>query len=199
LSPQCQYTGKNVSVATNTTCAALAAKYQISPYDVWQNNPAMVDASCLITAPATLCVPPPCTLYTVQTNDTCDSIAAQSRNLTGTSLSVVQLTAINPELGTYCQSVESLVGTPICIGPNGGYPNVGASITVLPSGSPTTVAPIPSSTGPGSTSACGRWYLTQPGDTCNVIVNSQGITLTDFLTINPEVNSNCTNLWYVRG
>jgi hypothetical protein len=72
---------------------------------------------------------------------------------------------------------------------------VGASTTALPSFSPTAVAPIPSSTGPGSTSACGRWYLTQAGDTCNAVVNSQGITLSDFLTINPEVNSNCTNLW----
>jgi hypothetical protein len=194
---QCQYIGTNVSVTTNTTCAALAATYKISPADVWANNPAIVDASCNITAPATLCIPPACTLYTIKANDTCDTVSAQSLSLTGTHLSMVQLTSINPELGIFCQSMAALVGSSICLSPNGGWPSVGVTTTALPEQSPTAVAPIPVSTGPGSTSKCGRWYLTQAGDNCNGIVISQGITLTDFLTINPEVNTNCTNLWYV--
>jgi hypothetical protein len=197
LSAQCQALGKNISVTSNTTCSALAAQYKISPYDIRSNNPAIVDATCNITAPITLCIPPACTLYTVKTNDTCDSLSAQSKSITGTHLSTIQLVSINPELGVYCQAINSLVGSQICLSPNGGWPNVGVTITAMPTGSPTAVAPIPVSTGPGSTSACGRWYLTQLGDTCNAVILSQAITLNDFLMINPEINSNCTNLWYV--
>jgi hypothetical protein len=195
LSPQCQAIGTNVSVTTNTTCSALAAQYKVSPNDIRFNNPATVDATCQITAPVTLCIPPPCTLYTVKTNDTCESISAQSKTITGTRVTTVQLISINPELGLYCQSIGSLVGGQICLSPNGGWPSVGVSTTAMPTPSPTTVAPIPSSTGPGSSAACGKWYLTQAGDTCNAIVIGQGITFADFLTVNPEINSNCTNLW----
>ena len=162
-SVSCTYTGKNVTLTSDTTCAALSAQYQVSTNDIRLNNPGLVDSSCSIAASTTLCIPPVCTLYTVQTNDTCDSVAAASLQLTGHNLTTIQLVSINPELGTYCQSMPALVGDTICLSPNGGWPSVGATSTAQPSPSPTAVAPVPTPTGPGSTPNCGIWYLTKEG------------------------------------
>ncbi|KAH9919519.1 uncharacterized protein B0H18DRAFT_1195558 [Fomitopsis serialis] len=197
MSATCAYTGQNVTISTNTTCAALGTQYQVSTNDIRSSNPGLVDSTCAITAPATLCIPPACNLYTVQTNDTCDSVAAASGSLTGTNVTTVQLISINPELGTYCQSISALVGDTICLSPNGGWPAVGVTTTALPSPTPTAVAPVPMPTGPGSTPNCGRWYLTKEGKlmSFSAIIIANGITLADFLTINPEINADCTNLW----
>ncbi|TFY61113.1 hypothetical protein EVJ58_g4714 [Rhodofomes roseus] len=128
MSATCVYTGQNVTITANTTCAALSAQYQVSTNDIRSNNPGLIDGTCAIAAPATLCIPPTCTLYTVQTNDTCDSVAAESGSLTGTNITTVQLISINPELGTYCQSMPALVGDTICMSPNGGWPAVGVTV-----------------------------------------------------------------------
>ena len=47
----------------------------------------------------------------------------------------------------------------------------------------------------GSNTDCGRWYNVYPGDYCNLVVIKFGISLSDFLFLNPELNANCTNLY----
>lgn len=45
-----------------------------------------------------------------------------------------------------------------------------------------------------SSESCARWYTVQPGGYCAILSMRQGITLDDFLFLNPEIDANCTNL-----
>jgi hypothetical protein len=57
---------------------------------------------------------------------------------------------------------------------------------------------MPTNAGDGSGGAdkpCGRWYSVQQGDYCNLVAVKFGITIPDFLFLNPAVNVNYTNLF----
>ncbi|KAG6836289.1 hypothetical protein H0H93_009429 [Arthromyces matolae] len=197
----CSIVGRNVTTGVATTCAALAQKYSVSEFSVLASNPSL--ASCdSISAGKILCLPQACTTYTIATNDTCDSVAALAQSKAGTTVTTTQLQSFNPDLGTYCQLMALRVGKQICLSPNGGFPQLGATTGAQPSATPTAVAAVPSPTASGTTSACGKWYQIQSGDYCKTIALNNGVALTDFLTLNPvpsssspDVNANCTNLW----
>jgi hypothetical protein len=38
-------------------------------------------------------------------------------------------------------------------------------------------------------------YLVQPNDQCALLATKNGITLSDFYFLNPDIDANCTNLW----
>lgn len=185
--------GRNVTTGPATTCAVLAEQYSISEYSVLTSNPNLAD--CNIPKNSILCLPQACTTYTIATNDTCDSVAALAGSSAGTTVTTTQIQSFNPDLGTYCQLMPLRVGKQICISPNGGFPNVGATTGAQPSATPTALAPIPTPTVSGSTSACGRWYQVQSGDICQTVALGNNVAFTDFLTLNPEIDANCTNLW----
>lgn len=212
----CSLIGRNVTVADNTTCSAVASQNNVTIDSIILTNPFLVGSNdCSITSGSQLCLLEPCITYTIQTNDTCASVAAMVGSITGTNITSVQLQSFNPGLGTYCQLMSLKVGEAICISPNGGWPNVGAPASAnVPSAVPTTFAPIPTPTVNGTTADCGRYYEVQVGDICNTVVLNNSIQLSDFLTLNPgkdfflhekikgllntiitEVNVNCTNLW----
>lgn len=81
-----------------------------------------------------------------------------------------------------------------CIGAPG-VPYVGASTT--PSAPSTTSTPvaIPSNIAANTTTDCGAYYEATLGDDCNKILMKYGITLSDFIFLNPSININCTNLY----
>ncbi|KAH0580623.1 hypothetical protein H2248_002112 [Termitomyces sp. 'cryptogamus'] len=189
----CNIVGHNITTGVATTCAALAKQYSISEYSVLTSNPSLVN--CDIPANSILCLPQACTTYTIATNDTCDSVAALAGVSAGTTVTTTQIQSFNPDLGTYCQLMPLRVGKQICLSPNGGFPKVGATTGAQPSATPTALAPVPTPTVSGSTSACGRWYQVQPGDICQTVALKNSVVLTDFLTLNPEIDVNCTNLW----
>lgn len=185
----------------------------MSEYDVFSSNP-FLNVNCNITAGTVLCVPPTCTTYTIAVNDTCQSVAQLAGTVPGTNRSVTaaQIQSFNPDLGMYCQLISLRIGKTICLDPNGGWPDVGAASQGSPSSTPTMVAPVPSPTVNGTTSACGQYYLVQTGDICQTVSLNNGITLSDFLILNPglfhltltvflliksltEIDANCTNLW----
>ena len=140
-------------------------------------------------------------------------MAALAGSLEKTTVATTQILSFNPDLDTYCQLMPLQVGKQICLSPNGGFPNVGATTGAQPSATPTALAPVPTPTVSGSTSSCGRWYQIQSGDICQTVVLSNSVALTDFLTLNPsehayfidvrscrsicvsELDANCTNLW----
>jgi LysM repeat protein len=160
-----------------------------------------------------ICLPPTCTTYTVQSGDTCESIA----NATTTTFQ--QLVAWNPFLDSYCTNL--LAGQNICASPPGGAPTlttiVGATVTQTAIYATATVS-RPSSVAPGTTIDCGRYYDVQlvsnistqlliiyyvferaltshiQGDTCQLIALNSTISLGLFYSINPSLNSDCTNL-----
>ncbi|KAK6987472.1 hypothetical protein R3P38DRAFT_2661607 [Favolaschia claudopus] len=192
----CAVAGRNITVPSNTTCSALAQTNSVTVYSILSANPFLVGSSdCSIVAGTKVCLFKPCQIYQVAANDTCDSIAANSKSITGTQITRTQLQSFNPDLGTYCQLLSAKVGQTICLTPNGGFPDVGVSTSNNPSGTPTTFAPIPTPTVQGTTSNCGKYYQVQQGDICNTVVLANSISLPDFLTLNPEIDANCTNLW----
>lgn len=150
-------------------------------------NPSLVGSNdCSISAGSQICLLKPCITYTIRTNDTCDSVAAMAGSITGTNITTMQLQSFNPTLGIACQLMPLKVGETICLGPNGGWPNVGAASGANPpSAAPTTFAPVPTPTVQGTTSNCGRYYQVQPGDICNTLILNNSIALDDFLTLNP--------------
>ncbi|KAF9559712.1 hypothetical protein CPC08DRAFT_637416, partial [Agrocybe pediades] len=176
------------------TCSQLATQYSVSDNNVLASNP-FLDVDCNVAANTILCIPQACHTYTIQTNDTCDSVAQAAGGMTGANITSVQLQSFNPELGTYCQLMSLRVGQKICLTPNGGFPNVGATSDANPAATPTSQAPIPTPTVNGTTSNCGRYYKVQDGDICNTVVLANQISLSDFLLLNPEIDEECSNLW----
>ncbi|KAJ6503696.1 hypothetical protein C8R45DRAFT_1185524, partial [Mycena sanguinolenta] len=173
VSALCAQLGQNVTVSAESTCAAIAAQFSVSFYDVYSSN-SLPQAGCNVAAGSKLCLPQACTTYTVVTNDTCLSIA------TAANITTVQLQIYNPNLGSTCQFLSTQAGNLICVGPHGGFPDVSATTAPIgPSGTATTLAPLPSPTAVGSTAACGEW------------ASQFGITLDDILAWNPWLSSSC--------
>ncbi|ROW06500.1 hypothetical protein VMCG_04275 [Cytospora schulzeri] len=74
----------------------------------------------------------------------------------------------------------------VCVG-------VPGATTTSSSAAPTPTGPTPQM--PGIVSNCADYYLVASGDTCEKIDSANGITLTDFLSWNTDVDANCDNLW----
>jgi len=87
-----------------------------------------------------------------------------------------------------------MVDDQICVGIPGNPYVPGTSITVAPPSTPTTPAPVPTDIAEGTNRYCGRFYETVTGDYCNLILLRFGISLGDFIFLNPIINANCTNL-----
>lgn len=182
----CALTGRNTTATSATNCTTIASQFSVSEYDVFSSNP-FLNADCNIPSGTNLCIPQSCVTYTIAVNDTCQSVAQLAGTVPGTTANITsaQIQSFNPDLGTYCQLMALRVGKAICLSPNGGWPNVGATTQGNPSSTPTTVAPIPSPTVSGTTSACGRYYQVQPGDICQTVAIKNGITFSDFTILNP--------------
>lgn len=129
-----------------------------------------------------------CATYTVQQGDTCKSIAK------GSNSTYAQIVSWNVDITSLCLNLDNLTNTDICISnPLGDYAiptNTLGQTTIV-----TTVASIPTAVPSGTTSNCGEYYFIEEGDDCSTITEEFGITLQDFLFLNPEVWENCTNLW----
>lgn len=88
-----------------------------------------------------------------------------------------------------------MVGDQICInqpGPKYTPPSGGASAT--PSVT-ITQAPVPSDIANGTNTYCAKFHGAVVGEYCNTLMLRYGISLSDFLFLNPSVNENCTNLY----
>ncbi|EOD48364.1 hypothetical protein UCRNP2_4885 [Neofusicoccum parvum UCRNP2] len=134
-----------------------------------------------------LCLVNTCSIYTVQQNDTCDSIASAN------SISTVQLQAWNPSINAGCNNLNSSVGYEICVDePGQKYITPNETFTATTA---TTAAPVPTDVADGTNTDCGQYYQAIPGDYCNLITIKFGISLTDFVFLNPGINENCTNLF----
>lgn len=69
------------------------------------------------------------------------------------------------------------------------------SQTTLQPSVPLTAAPVPTNVAAETNTYCGRYYTAILGDYCNLIVMKFGISMDDFLFLNPAINENCTNLY----
>lgn len=85
-------------------------------------------------------------------------------------------------------------GAEVCISAPG-KPYVIPSVSVLAPSVATTAVPVPTNIANGTNKDCGQYYQVVPGDYCNMIVIKFGISLSDFVFLNPVINVNCTNLF----
>ncbi|KAK2850540.1 hypothetical protein FQN49_005566 [Arthroderma sp. PD_2] len=107
---------------------------------------------------------------------------------------ILYLHAWNPIINAGCYNMHRLNGTQLCIS-SPGKKFVPGDVTDLPGATVTTPAPVPSDAASGTNPYCGRWYGVKKGDYCNLLVLKFGISMENFIFLNPVLNSNCTNLY----
>ncbi|KAJ5934389.1 hypothetical protein N7466_003936, partial [Penicillium verhagenii] len=61
--------------------------------------------------------------------------------------------------------------------------------------SATTAVAVPTDAQPLSNTNCAEWHEVLSGEDCSMISLKYAISLSDFYFLNPQVDSNCTNLW----
>ncbi|KAG9077215.1 hypothetical protein FRC06_009023, partial [Ceratobasidium sp. 370] len=181
--------GKTYTVKSGDNCQTIAASQNVGTNDLISINSIMPGCSSLWVGQV-LCLPQSCQTYAIQSGDTCNSIVeARAADMT-----YAQLLAWNPTIDPWCSNL--VAGTNICVSAPGGYFSPNPVTSAIPTGTLiTTATPAPTGTAPGAPTNCGRWYIVQPGETCNTIILSQGITMDDFRAANPQINADCTNLW----
>ncbi|VDC05351.1 unnamed protein product [Peniophora sp. CBMAI 1063] len=149
-----------LTVKSGDTCASIASTNSLSYDQLVSINGLDVNCTKLPAAGGQICSSGSCTLYTVQTGDTCIGLYT-THNITWT-----QLLAWNPQLDSTCSNIGMQVGKTICVSaPGGAY--VPATTVAQVSGTPTALAIPTGAVAPGSDrSICGGWYEAVTGDTC---------------------------------
>ncbi|KAJ7772315.1 hypothetical protein B0H16DRAFT_167863 [Mycena metata] len=200
VDPICKLTGHNVTTSGVTLCSDLATQNSVTVRDILDSNPSVSALVCVsgLASGTTVCLPHACTLYTVQGNQTCDDILndVNQNNLVGgnVTINMQQFMSFNPDLISNCANLP-LFPT-ICISPHGGFTDIGNDGGLaVPTATPTATVAPPGQTPPGTTANCGAWYFVEPGNFCQQVALNNSITLDDLITLNPEINANCTNLW----
>ncbi|KAG8788553.1 hypothetical protein FRC12_014433 [Ceratobasidium sp. 428] len=188
--PRACQSGKTYTVKSGDTCQAIAASQNVGTNDLISIN-SILPGCTSIQVGQVLCLPLTCQTYTVKSGDTCNSIVAAQ----GSEVTYAQLLNWNPTLDPYCTNL--IAGVNICVRTPGGAfaPSSSAAGGIATGTLITTATPAPTGTAPGAPTNCGRWYIVQPGEDCNTVVLSQGITMADFKAANPQINADCTNLW----
>jgi hypothetical protein len=93
-----------------------------------------------------------------------------------------------------CYNIDNMNGTQVCVSVPGRPYTTPAPTTLAPT-IPITAAPVPTDVAAGINTYCGKYYQAKLGDYCNMIVIKFGISLDDFVFLNPVINANCTNLF----
>lgn len=95
-----------------------------------------------------------------------------------------------------CYNLVKMNGTSVCVSSPGRRYNPPTATSGLPQGSiPTTAVPVPTDIANGTTRYCAKYYDVQSGDYCNLLSIIFGISIKDFVILNPAINENCTNLY----
>ncbi|KAH8889556.1 hypothetical protein GQ53DRAFT_652557 [Thozetella sp. PMI_491] len=123
--------------------------------------------------------------YLVSSGDTCQVIADKQ------GVATSDLIAWNPAVGSDCTNLW--LGYELCVGVVGGASaTVTATATSTGSGNGITT---PTPTQAGMVSNCNTFYQVSSGDTCQSIADSKGVSVSDLVSWNPAVGSDCTSLW----
>jgi hypothetical protein len=129
--------------------------------------------------------------YFAVANDNCEKIAKQY----GT-FSVADFIKWNPAVGASCGGLWAK--TYYCVGiPGTATPKPSTTVQPSPTSSGNGIA-TPQPTQPGMVTNCDAFYFVPKngGEGCQSIADKSGITLTQFLTWNPEVGgTSCNGLW----
>jgi LysM repeat protein len=183
--PTCS--GKTYTVQPGDDCHSISIAQGISTSWLLLDNNLLSGCAEFPTS-GNLCLVNTCAIVTVQTNDTCASIA------TAHNITVPQLKAWNPNINAGCYNVANMVEDQLCVA-KPGTPYVPGTSTVLAPVTPTSPVAVPTDIAAGTNTYCGEYYRVELGDFCNKLVLKFGISLVDFVFLNPAINENCTNLF----
>ncbi|KAI0109000.1 hypothetical protein GGR51DRAFT_513994 [Nemania sp. FL0031] len=179
--------GKMYEIQSGDDCHSISTSQGISTDWLLSDNNLASFCSDFPTS-GSLCLVNTCSVYTVNANDTCKSIARSN------SITEALLISWNPSISSGCSNIGRLVGQEVCVSVPG-TPYKDPASTVLAPTTASTAAPVPTDVAPGVNQNCGRYYQVQPDEYCNLIVLHFGISLKDFQFLNPDINENCTNLY----
>ncbi|KAL6228628.1 hypothetical protein BDW75DRAFT_246522 [Aspergillus navahoensis] len=180
---------REATIQPGSTCDTFAAANNVSTWRMLIENG--LQSGCVdFPSNGTLCVSGMCQTHLVQEDDTCVSLSDQF------GITITQFITWDSVLNSLCTNLDILVGHYVCVSYPGNatsefnsYATAGAAATA------TTPAPIPSDVVSGTNINCGKYYHVKDGDYCQSIAMANGISVSDFLFLNPEVDSNCTNLY----
>ncbi|KAL4812080.1 hypothetical protein BDW67DRAFT_179034 [Aspergillus spinulosporus] len=156
--------GRIHEVSSGDNCIDISKANRVSTGSLITLNSLRMDCTNLLVG-QTLCLPPECDDYIFS------------------GISYQQIFAWNPTINPYCTNL--LVDHNICVGPPGGI----AIFTTVPGATATQTdlyatetAARPTPVAEGTTTKCGKYYLVQPGDYCEIIA------------LNQTINDACSNL-----
>ncbi|KAK3679998.1 hypothetical protein LTR78_000375 [Recurvomyces mirabilis] len=179
-------------VQATDTCFDLSQYLNVSTYNLLvYNGWDMYCRNFNASVGTSFCSPPTCNTYTWQVGDTCNAVV-----LANPSITLTQFMSWNPNFDPLCQNAGNFVGYEVCLSPPGGIltPTATSDLGGGVSSAPTAAVPVPSNAMDGSNRNCGKWYNIVSGDECGTVSVGNGITLDDFYFLNPEINTQCTNL-----
>ncbi|KAK6337280.1 hypothetical protein TWF730_002686 [Orbilia blumenaviensis] len=194
VTPTCL--GTTIPIPSGANCTDISSQNRISTLNLLQAN--NIGEGCgEFPTSGTLCLPDigRCDVYRVKAGDTCNSVAYSLNQ----GVTAVMLQSWNPGIDAWCRNFDGgyFIGQDICVSnPYGKFtiPNITDPGTTQIS-TASTVVPVPTSLAPDVNTRCGRYYNVSLGDNCNLVVQRNGISMEDFIFLNPMINSNCTNLW----
>ncbi|PYH88796.1 hypothetical protein BO71DRAFT_281329, partial [Aspergillus ellipticus CBS 707.79] len=171
------------------TCDSIALSKGVSSATMYYTNPNILNCSDIL-AGTTLCLPLTCTdVYSVQSNDTCTSIAV---DYLITTRDVINW---NSELNSDCSNLHSTNpywGSTLCVStPGGTYTGHALNTTSSDSTDPEPVDPPAGvKVAIGTTLDCGEWFVNEASlnYTCSEICLDSDIAIHLFTEANPSLN-----------
>ncbi|KAF7173330.1 hypothetical protein CNMCM5623_005526 [Aspergillus felis] len=180
---------RSATIHSGDTCDRFAAANNVSTWRMLIENG--LQGGCVdFPSSGELCVTGHCQTHLVTAQDTCMSLASQY------GITVTQLITWSSVLNSLCSNFGVVVGHQICVSYRG---NASSEINTYASAkfgaTASVAAPVPTDVVVGINVNCGKYYQVKENDYCQAIAMAQGISLSDFYFLNPEVNGNCTNLY----
>lgn len=182
------------TIQTGDTCHGIALSQSVSVENLIRRNNLYAWCHNFPTS-GTLCIPQAdkCDVYTVQEDDTCQSIVEDYIDDDSDDVTIAQLLSWNLAIDAYCNNIVGFVGRQICMSnPGGKY--IPPAISVPPT-TPTEAAPVPTDIATNTTTNCGLYYELMEGEgDCGLVSIRYKLSLFDFLFLNPGVDTGCSNL-----
>jgi LysM repeat protein len=155
------------TIQPGDTCKDLCLAHNVSTHSLTASNGLEAYCRDFPLAGTEICLPKSCNVYTVNINDTMQSIAEQQPG----NVSIAQLLAWNPILIPLWKLIRQ-THLQICVSP------------------PMSALSVPNA----ANIKCGRYYTIRPGDTCADITTKGGISLPNLDSLNSDIKTDCANL-----
>ncbi|PMD34386.1 carbohydrate-binding module family 50 [Hyaloscypha variabilis F] len=190
--------GNMYTTKQGDTCDSIAQSKSVSAATMFYINSNILNCSSIL-AGTSLCLPLACdSLYTVQANDTCTSIAVDAGIMTQNLLSY------NSQLNWNCtnlQSINPYWGSTLCVSTPGGTYTGQALNTSTSTGSLIVDPPTGLTVAKGTTTDCGEWYANDGklNLTCTQICIAYEIAINLFTEANPSLDKTTCDADLVLG